>query len=228
MNLNPKAILFTAKVLQAASDDHDDLLKVTHVVEEGFSSWPRFYLDCGNYSWLSRVNFTQAYAISGEFEQRASWLARQFLQENLTLRSSVDSAPAITQDLALDLAKQIVSVFHQSPLCSQSGDANYYLAMRRCAYAGSLQRIDGQKPYVLTSDEQLQEWLAGRPMHNYLRNECCPDFSCCQPDALVSQTLRQKFVDSNDSQRLAILSMFLSGTESNFYLPVVNGDDTCH
>lgn len=28
---------------------------------------------------------------------------------------------------------------------------------------------------------QTQAWAEGRPYHNKIDNECCPDFSCCEP-----------------------------------------------
>lgn len=28
---------------------------------------------------------------------------------------------------------------------------------------------------------QTLAWAQGRPYHNRVDNECCPDFSCCQP-----------------------------------------------
>ena len=206
----PQVILFTSSVLAAASDSYDDLLDATHVIEEGVSSWPRFYLDCADYTWLTRVNFVQAYFADTGFESRVERLVRQFL------RVSADSP--FPTETAIDFAKQIASVFHQSPICCVAGSPHYRLAMQRCQLAGSLRRTDGIKPYVLTCDEQLQEWLAGRPMHNYLRDECCPDFSCCSPDMLSPPDVRQAFVAANDEARLKMLSTFLSGTASNFYV----------
>ena len=32
----------------------------------------------------------------------------------------------------------------------------------------------------MTSDEQLDEWVKGNSLHDTERDECCPDFSCCQ------------------------------------------------
>jgi hypothetical protein len=29
---------------------------------------------------------------------------------------------------------------------------------------------------------QTLTWAMGRPYHNNIDDECCPDFSCCQPD----------------------------------------------
>lgn len=29
---------------------------------------------------------------------------------------------------------------------------------------------------------QTLAWAEGRPYHNHIDCECCPDFSCCQPE----------------------------------------------
>ena len=29
--------------------------------------------------------------------------------------------------------------------------------------------------------EQGKNWIQGEPKHNFVRDECCPDFSCCTP-----------------------------------------------
>ena len=28
---------------------------------------------------------------------------------------------------------------------------------------------------------QTRAWVNGQPKHNHIDNECCPDFSCCNP-----------------------------------------------
>ncbi len=61
----------------------------------------------------------------------------------------------------------------------------------------------------MTSDEQLAEWLKGNPIHNAERDECCPDFSCCQPSLLVDQQTRQAFADAGEELRMSMLGMFL-------------------
>ena len=40
---------------------------------------------------------------------------------------------------------------------------------------------------------QLDEWVKGNPIHNDIDNECCPDFSCCQPDFLQPEEIRKTF-----------------------------------
>jgi hypothetical protein len=29
---------------------------------------------------------------------------------------------------------------------------------------------------------QMLNWAMGKSLHNRIDDECCPDFSCCQPD----------------------------------------------
>ena len=54
-------------------------------------------------------------------------------------------------------------------------------------------------------DHQISEWLSGRPWHNPFTpdgeygetaedGECCPDFSCCHPELLLSKGKREAFV----------------------------------
>lgn len=38
-------------------------------------------------------------------------------------------------------------------------------------------RKDGYKERCL---QQLQNWVEGKPIHNTIDDECCPDFSCCR------------------------------------------------
>jgi len=62
----------------------------------------------------------------------------------------------------------------------------------------------------MTVDEQLTEWLKGNPIHNAGRDECCPDFSCCDVSLLASEEERQTFVDANGETRHMMLMGFLS------------------
>jgi hypothetical protein len=57
-------------------------------------------------------------------------------------------------------------------------------------------------------DRQLAAWLEGTPFCEE-GEDCCPDFSCCQPDLLVDRDVRQKFVDANREDRMKFLGMFL-------------------
>lgn len=81
---------------------------------------------------------------------------------------------------------------------------------------------------VLTSEEQIDEWVKGNPVHNYNRftyivneqdevvgyepikgGECCPDFSCCG-EPIVSEQERIDFKNANDDKRQLMCMNFLS------------------
>lgn len=45
--------------------------------------------------------------------------------------------------------------------------------------------------------EQIENWLAGEAAHNPIRDECCPDFSCCSGiENIWPQDVRQKYYDA--------------------------------
>ena len=62
----------------------------------------------------------------------------------------------------------------------------------------------------MTPDEQLAEWVKGNPIHNNERDECCPDFSCCEPSLLADQRTREVFIEGDYEVRYQMLMMFLS------------------
>lgn len=47
--------------------------------------------------------------------------------------------------------------------------------------------------YKERSNNQLEEWVKGNPIHNKVDKECCPDFSCCKPEALQPKDIRETF-----------------------------------
>ena len=47
--------------------------------------------------------------------------------------------------------------------------------------------------YRAASRQQMISWLNGRPFHSPVTDECCPDFSCCYPDMLMSQEERNAY-----------------------------------
>lgn len=61
----------------------------------------------------------------------------------------------------------------------------------------------------MTHQEQLDQWVAGKSVHNPTRNECCPDFSCCQPHLKADAPTRRKFRDANQETRNHMLAEFL-------------------
>lgn len=38
---------------------------------------------------------------------------------------------------------------------------------------------------------QALNWAMGKPVHNRIDDECCPDFSCCQPDMFEKDEARR-------------------------------------
>lgn len=63
----------------------------------------------------------------------------------------------------------------------------------------------------MTPDEQLALWVKGDSRHNADRDECCPDFSCCQPDLLAPLEERELFASlaADSVERDRMLMMFL-------------------
>lgn len=42
--------------------------------------------------------------------------------------------------------------------------------------------------------QQLIEWYRGRSLHDFQREECCPDYSCCEPDLKATFEERRAFM----------------------------------
>ncbi len=61
----------------------------------------------------------------------------------------------------------------------------------------------------MTSEEQLDRWVAGESVHNEERGECCPDFSCCEPSLLAPFATREAFARASDGERAGMLMGFL-------------------
>ena len=62
-------------------------------------------------------------------------------------------------------------------------------------------------------NHQLKYWVEGIPLHNIIRNECCPDFSCCSGGEMMDISIRLRFAEavksSDDDTKMAILGMAL-------------------
>lgn len=71
------------------------------------------------------------------------------------------------------------------------------------------------KQQVLTNcEEQVDRWVAGESLHSDHRGlgeECCPDFSCCQPHLLQPPDVRQAFKAASGKQRDKLCMAFLGG-----------------
>ena len=78
-------------------------------------------------------------------------------------------------------------------------------------------------------EEQLAAWVKGNPTHNTIRDECCPDFSCCNPELLAPEEVRREFVEAGETKRHEMLMGFLgaafvaAGTRDKTYIAGMDG-----
>ena len=85
--------------------------------------------------------------------------------------------------------------------------------------------------YKERSESQLKHWVEGNPIHNKIDDECCPDFSCCNPKLLANEEMRKTFYNANDEQRESMLFSFLAsgisdmGHEVLGSVHIANGKD---
>jgi len=61
----------------------------------------------------------------------------------------------------------------------------------------------------MTVDEQLSEWVKGNSLCPNNLGECCPDFSCCQPELLADEVTRVAFANGTKETRHSLLGGFL-------------------
>lgn len=61
----------------------------------------------------------------------------------------------------------------------------------------------------MTSDEQIIEWVKGNSLCPNDSGECCPDFSCCQPELLADEVTRIAFSNGTKETRNSLLGGFL-------------------
>ena len=61
-------------------------------------------------------------------------------------------------------------------------------------------------------DYQVNEWVKGNSLHNPVRDECCPDFSCCE-DTKWTKEERVKFAGYhyNDDREAVEAMLFGQG-----------------
>ena len=68
---------------------------------------------------------------------------------------------------------------------------------------------------MTTIEFQLAEWVKGNPIHNDERDECCPDFSCCEPELLAPKKTREAFQRADENGRMSMLMGFLGASLSH-------------
>lgn len=75
----------------------------------------------------------------------------------------------------------------------------------------------------MTHEEQVELWVQGQSIFNSSRNECCPDFSCCQPHLLWPKEMREMFRDHPERREAMLFSSLMSlikdmGKEEQVYV----------
>lgn len=92
-------------------------------------------------------------------------------------------------------------------------------AMQSPAYSHPLCFFEPKDEFNGMSDResvahQLKHWVNGVPLHNTIRDECCPDFSCCSGGKIMPIVVREKFnqavCDDDITTQMQILNMALS------------------
>ncbi len=68
-------------------------------------------------------------------------------------------------------------------------------------------RKDGYKERC---NKQLLDWLDGKPTHNKVDDECCPDFSCCQPSLLAPLEVREVFYKASMKENYRLTERMLT------------------
>lgn len=65
----------------------------------------------------------------------------------------------------------------------------------------------------ITTEEQLRRWVAGDSTHrldpSITGGECCPDFSCCNPQLLAEKSVREAFAAASQNGRTHFLIAFM-------------------
>ena len=77
-------------------------------------------------------------------------------------------------------------------------------------------------------EHQLSLWVKGQPVHNPIRDECCPDFSCCNGGKIAPIEIRKRFAkafaEGDEHTKMEMLGMFLGQAFSDFNIYVAGLD----
>ena len=75
---------------------------------------------------------------------------------------------------------------------------------------------------------QVKRWAEGFPLHNTVRDECCPDFSCCNGGKMMTEDVRKKLLEAHnggdDETVQSICMMGLSGIVADLDVNVYLAD----
>lgn len=64
-------------------------------------------------------------------------------------------------------------------------------------------------------EKQLDEWVKGNPIHNNERDECCPDFACCnnvKTDKATRERFAKAYYEGDYKTMDEMLMMFLGNS----------------
>jgi len=73
----------------------------------------------------------------------------------------------------------------------------------------------------VTPEKQMDEWVNGNSIHNDERDECCPDFSCCQNHYKASEEERKLFRDRpeiREQMLMGFLGAAIVGRGANVHI----------
>jgi Fe-S-cluster containining protein len=95
-----------------------------------------------------------------------------------------------------------------------------------------------KKQYCDSVEEQLDSWIEGIPKHNQNCDECCPDFSCCNPELLWDRDKREIFAGAYrsgdhkvcDSMLMESLATLIGSVKPDVYIAgqMPEKDDEVH
>ena len=88
----------------------------------------------------------------------------------------------------------------------------------------------------MTQDEsinhQTKRWAEGTPLHNTVRDECCPDFSCCNGGKMMPIEARARLLeariggDNETVQRICMMGLSGLVANSDVNVHIIDEDDT--
>ena len=73
----------------------------------------------------------------------------------------------------------------------------------------------------MTPDEQMEKWVNGVSIHNLERDECCPDFSCCNPSSaapIAQRILFRNRPELRDAMLMGFLGAALAGCGKDVHI----------
>ena len=87
--------------------------------------------------------------------------------------------------------------------------------------------------YKQCLDIQLQKWLSGENVHTTnlpegIEYECCPDMSCCVPEAAWPLEMRQQFANASDEDRTMMMFTGLSSIINDDKVYISGNHNTTH